>query len=150
MTHQASAYNHALWLLGAREHSVRELQQKLNRKEFSAEDIQAAIDKLIEYNYVNDQRFAEAFARSKAAKPLGKQRILNELKMKGIDEASAKQALNALEADWFELALELKLKKFGEAVSHDYKEKAKQTRYLAYRGFGFDEIKHAIEYREED
>lgn len=150
MTNQPSAYNHALWLLGAREHSAQELQQKLSRKGFSAEDIQAAIDRLSEYNYVNDQRFAEAFARSKAAKPLGKQRILSELKMKGIDDASAKQALNDLEADWFELALELKQKKFGETVCRDYKEKAKQTRYLAYRGFGFDEIKYAIEYKDED
>lgn len=150
MTDQLSAYNYALWLLGAREHSIQELQQKLSRKEYSAEDIQAALNKLIEYNYINDQRFAEAFTRSKAAKPLGRQRILGELKTKGIDDATAKQALNDLKVDWFELALELKLKKFGATVSCDYKEKAKQTRYLAYRGFGFDEIKYAIEHSEED
>lgn len=142
--------NYALWLLGAREHSTKELQQKLVRKGYEQESIDATLQYLVEFNYLSDERYAEAFSRSKAAKPLGKQRILNELRMKGIPEQMAKQALNSLEVDWFELALRLKQRKFGLAVEKDFKARAKQTRYLVYRGFSFDEVKYATEWSEED
>ncbi|RDL42641.1 RecX family transcriptional regulator [Marinomonas piezotolerans] len=141
-------YNSALWILGAREHSEKELRDKLARKGFSETEIHDAIVRLLEYNYLSDERFASSFARSRASKPLGKQRILNELRMKGINDDAAKKAVDELDADWFELALQLKQKKFGIAVTNDYKEKSKQTRYLVYRGFSFDEVKYAIEHTE--
>lgn len=144
------AKNYALWLLGGREHSTKELQQKLSRKGYEPDHIDHALQYLMDLNYLNDQRFAEAFSRSKAAKPLGRQRILNELRMKGVGDEQAKQALASLEVDWFELALSLKQRKFGVQPESDFKAKGKQTRYLVYRGFSFDEVKYAIEYREED
>lgn len=137
--------NYALWLLGSREHSTHEMRQKLLRKGFEEEGIALIIEDLTSINYLSDQRFAEAFCRSKAAKPLGKQRILNELKRKGISDDQAKQALNSLDVDWFELALNLKQRKFGDAVEQDYQKKSKQMRYLLYRGFGYDEVRYAIE-----
>lgn len=145
MTTQDS-FNYALWLLGAREHSVKEITQKLARKGFESEHIDATITKLEEYNYLSDQRFAEAFSRSKAAKPLGRQRIQNELRQKGISDEMARAALDQLEVDWFELALELKQRKFGEIAEKDFKAKGKQTRYLVYRGFNFDEVRYAIDF----
>lgn len=147
---EQDAKNYALWLLGAREHSTKELQQKLSRKGYEQDAIDEAVNYLLDLNYLSDERYAEAFCRSKAAKPLGKQRILNELRMKGIPEPMAKEALNSLEVDWFELALELKLRKFGYEVEKDFKARAKQTRYLVYRGFSFDEVKYATEWHEED
>lgn len=147
---EQDAKNYALWLLGAREHSTKELQQKLSRKGYEQDAIDEAVNYLLDLNYLSDERYAEAFCRSKAAKPLGKQRILNELRMKGIPEPMAKEALNSLEVDWFELALELKQRKFGYEVEKDFKARAKQTRYLVYRGFSFDEVKYATEWREED
>ncbi|MBM6552111.1 regulatory protein RecX [Marinomonas ostreistagni] len=143
---QQDSFNYALWLLGAREHSVKEMTQKLTRKGFDAEQIAATITRLEEYNYLSDQRFAESFARSKASKPLGRQRIQNELRQKGISDEMARIALDQLEVDWFELALELKQRKFGENVEKDFKAKGKQTRYLVYRGFNFDEVRYAIEF----
>ena len=140
------SYHYALWLLGAREHSVKEMTQKLSRKGFDAEQIDATLKRLFEYNYLSDQRFAESFARSKAAKPLGKQRIQNELRQKGIEDELAHQALEALDVDWFELALELKQRKFGETVAKDFKAKGKQTRYLVYSGFSLDQVRNAIEF----
>lgn len=145
MTTQDS-YNYALWLLGAREHSIKEMTQKLSRKGFDKEQIEATLQRLLEYNYLSDQRFAESFARSKAAKPLGRQRIQNELRQKGIEDEMARAALDHLEVDWFELALELKQRKFGENAEKDFKAKGKQTRYLVYRGFSFDEVRYAIEF----
>lgn len=142
---QSDIRNHALWLLGSREHSTYEMRQKLSRKGFEEDSITQVIEDLTSLNYLSDQRFAEAFCRSKSAKPLGKQRILNELKQKGISEEQAKQALCSLDVDWFELALNLKQRKFGDAVERDYQKKSKQMRYLLYRGFGYDEVRYAIE-----
>ena len=46
--------------------------------------------------------------------------------------------------DWFELAKEVRKKKFGQNFPSDYKTQAKQKRFLASRGFSFDEINKAF------
>mgnify|MGYP000326458574 CR=1 FL=1 len=47
--------------------------------------------------------------------------------------------------NWFELAKDVKYKKFGDSKFLDYKEKSKQKRFLQSRGFGFDEINQAFQ-----
>jgi len=47
--------------------------------------------------------------------------------------------------NWLELAKDVKCKKFGDSKFLDYKEKAKQKRFLQSRGFGFDEINQAFQ-----
>ncbi len=49
--------------------------------------------------------------------------------------------------DWVEQAYQLKVKKFGEEVEKDPKLKAKQMRFLQYRGFDLDVIMKAIQRR---
>ncbi|MGO3408684.1 recombination regulator RecX [Marinomonas sp.] len=139
-----STMDHALILLGGREHAVKEIQSKLKQRGHSAEDITTTIQSLIEMNYLNDQRFAEMFVRSRINKPLGALRIKQELMRKGIKEELANQAIQNSDADWFELAKELKERKFGDGQTKDFKEKAKQMRYLQYRGFNFDQINYAL------
>lgn len=147
MTDQ-NPFNHALLLLSQREHSTKELQQKLTQKGYDADSIQQVTRHLIELNYLNDARFAEVFCRNRAAKPYGKQRIQTELRMKGIDDETVKQVFQHTDIDWYELARELKSRKFGDTVAKDFKEKSKQTRYLLYRGFSYDEVKYALEAEE--
>nr|WP_245823697.1 RecX family transcriptional regulator [Photobacterium proteolyticum] len=53
-----------------------------------------------------------------------------ELKQKGLDSLAIEQALEDLGVDRFELAEELRTKKFGGEMLEDTKEKAKQARYL--------------------
>jgi len=139
-----STFDQALSLLSHREHGVQELARKLKSKDHDDAEIAIAIERLIEMNYLNDQRFSEIFVRGRISKPLGANRILQELIQRGIDSNLAKQTLEDADADWFELAKELKERRFGEEVSTDFKEKAKQSRYLQYRGFNFDQIKYAL------
>ena len=140
-----STMDHALILLGGREHSIKEMQTKLKQRGHTEEDITTTIQSLLEINYLNDPRFAEIFVRSRINKPLGALRIKQELKQKGIMDEQANQAIQDSGADWFELAKELKERKFGESKYKDFKEKGKQIRYLQYRGFNFDQIKYALE-----
>ncbi|WOD08352.1 regulatory protein RecX [Marinomonas sp. GJ51-6] len=144
-----STFDQALSLLSHREHGTKELANKLKLKGHTEEDIASAIEQLQDINYLNDERFAEIFVRSRISKPLGANRILQELIQKGINSTLAKEAVNSAEADWFELAKALKIRRFGEEVTTDFKEKGRQSRYLQYRGFNFDEIKYAISSEDE-
>lgn len=139
-----SPFDQALSILSHREHSTKELVTKLKNKGHSEDDIDATIERLEEINYLNDERFAEMFVRSRLSKPLGASRIHQELIQKGINSELAKTAIADADADWFELAKQLKERKFGEESTTDFKEKAKQTRYLLYRGFDFEQIKYAL------
>ncbi|SBS37945.1 Regulatory protein RecX [Marinomonas spartinae] len=140
-----STMDHAMTILASRDHSTKEMAHKLKIKGHEEESIAKAIASLLEVNYLNDRRFAESYTRSRANKPLGPQRIKQELKQKGIKDDVISQVFEESDADWFELARELKQRKFGEEVTKDFKERAKQTRYLQYRGFGFEHIKYALE-----
>ena len=142
--HQTSIFAQALSLLSHREHSKKELATKLKTRGHEEEEINATIERLEEMNYLNDERFAEIFVRSRLSKPLGANRIQQELIQKGINSELAKTALSEANVDWFELAKQLKERKFGEEISTDFKEKAKQSRYLQYRGFDFEQIKYAV------
>ncbi|MGO2513378.1 regulatory protein RecX [Marinomonas polaris] len=142
--HQTSIFDQALSLLSHREHSKKELATKLKTRGHEEEEISATIERLEEMNYLNDERFAEIFVRSRLSKPLGASRIQQELIQKGINSELAKTTLSEANADWFELAKQLKERRFGEEISTDFKEKAKQSRYLQYRGFDFEQIKYAV------
>ncbi|MCB5163054.1 recombination regulator RecX [Marinomonas algarum] len=142
-TPQLSTFDHALFFLSHREHSSKELIHKLNAKGHTEDDIASAVERLQAINYLNDERFTEIFIRSRISKPLGENRILQELSQKGIDRELARRVIEEAEIDWFELARQLKERRFGNDVATDYKEKAKQARYLQYRGFNFDQIKYA-------
>ncbi|TBR42539.1 regulatory protein RecX [Marinomonas agarivorans] len=137
----------ALLILSKREHSRQELEQKLKRRfPDHKEDVANLLQELADENMQNDHRFAASFLRNRLAKPYGKNRIISELRQKGIKQDSIDYAFSTEpDVDWFELAKQLKQRKFGDKVATDYKEKAKQFRYLQYRGFGFDEIHHATQ-----
>jgi len=64
--------------------------------------------------------------------------ISSELKKRGIE------SFDLSIFDWFELAKEVREKKFGQNLPLDYKTKAKQKRFLKSRGFSFDEINQAF------
>ena len=92
----------------------------------------------------NDARFTEAYVRNRVAKGYGPLRISRELYERGISEERAAQVLAAMEMDWDELARAVRQKKFGLQVPTDIKEQAKQSRFLQYRGFTYQQIGNAF------
>ncbi|SDK72272.1 regulatory protein RecX [Microbulbifer yueqingensis] len=140
----------ALELLARREHSCHELRQKLSVR-FPSADFEALFGRLHELNYQSDQRFAEVFARSRVQRGQGPLRIRRELQQRGIGSALAGSAIDQLEADWYQLAVETLQRKFrlpiSDALPRDQqlKERARRQRYLAYRGFPADAIQYALE-----
>ena len=136
---QSKCYAAALKMLMRREHSKLELRQKLNLKDFDDADINDSISLLVEQKYQSDERFSEAFILMRFNQGKGPIKISMELKSRGISE------FDLTLFNWFELAKDVKYKKFGDSKFLDYEEKSKQKRFLQSRGFGFDEINQAFQ-----
>lgn len=136
----------AVRLLASREHSRQELAQKLRQRYgCSSNELAQLLDKLQEMGYLDDARYAAAFIRSSVARGRGEQRIAYELREHGVSDTIAAQALADAEVDWFALARDQRIKKFGRAIPADHKERARQSRFLAGRGFYTDSIKAAFQ-----
>jgi len=130
--------------LARREYSRAELAEKLATREYSSVDIEAALDGLIADNLVCDERFAEAFIAARIRKGQGPVRIRMELKKRGVNSDTIRHHLDGAGREWNDLAREVRQRKFGGAVPVEYKEKARQMRFLEYRGFTSEHIRAAL------
>ncbi len=134
-------YKHiAMDLLARREHSRRELINKLKIRGFEGEEVEAYLDRLAEKDLQSDQRFAESYVRMRSGNGYGQRRISQELTQKGIAESRISQIYEEMALDWYQIALEIWQKKYNQLPGNDLKLKAKQSRFLQYRGFDFDII----------
>ena len=134
----SKCYSTALKMLVRREHSKLELYKKLQLKGFSDDIINSSISKLVQQNQQSDERFVEDFIQMRYNQGKGPVKIALELKMRGIN------AFDLSAFDWFELAKEIRQKKFGDSSSLEYKDLAKQKRFLQSRGFSLDQINQAF------
>ncbi|MRX26928.1 recombination regulator RecX [Kangiella sp. HZ709] len=140
----------AMDLLARREHSRRELINKLKIRGFEGEEVEAYLDRLAENGLQSDQRFAESYVRMRSGSGYGQRRISQELQQKGIAESKISQIYEELELDWYQIALEIWQKKYNQLPGSDLKLKAKQSRFLQYRGFDFDIINWIFSQNRED
>ena len=88
------AMDDALRILSGRSQSQAQLRTKLARKQHPADVIQSIIDRLKELGYINDQQFAENRALAAAkSKKLGRRRAAQDLLKAGVDQSTARRAL---------------------------------------------------------
>lgn len=125
----------AMNFLARREHSYRELKQKLKKRFPSDELIELELQRLADENLQNDARFAEAFVRQRTNSGYGPVRTRQELRERGILDAAISDAIECIGIDWPSVADEAYRKKYGEMPAIDLKEKAKRSRFMQYRGF---------------
>ncbi len=145
-----SALHCAVDLLARREHSHRELQQKLTQREFAAKDIELAIEHLVSRHYLCDERFAHSVCRHRVKRGYGWQYIANELKHKGVSLNIIQQLHKNCEIDWYLQAELAYNKRFGIKRIEDNNDKAKRIRFLQYRGFSVEETLTALSASEKD
>lgn len=134
----------AMDLLSRREHLREELSSKLGRRFEDRNLIEGTLDQLIEENLQSDQRYCDSYVRQRSGRGYGPQRIRQELRQKGAGADEISLAMEACETDWFELARQTRIKKFGPSEPADFKEKSRQMRFLQYRGFGGDCVQEAF------
>jgi regulatory protein len=94
------AKNTAYRYLSYRPRSRKELEEKLREREFAGDTIDAVVDQCIRLGYLDDARFAEQWARSRVRlRGFGRRRIEQELRGKGIDRETVRDALDRLFED---------------------------------------------------
>ncbi|WP_254063444.1 regulatory protein RecX [Rhodanobacter sp. L36] len=129
-----SAYDKALGLLARREHSRRELKTKLRQGGYEGEETSAAIDRLGEQQYQDDDRFSEMLLRSRIAQGYGPMRLRVELKSHGLADARIRELLEAVDIDWNVMAAAQLRRRYG-AGTNDPAERNKRAQFLLRRGF---------------
>ncbi|MBF7682480.1 regulatory protein RecX [Acinetobacter sp. B5B] len=135
--------SYAYALLARKEYSKAELTQKLQQYAQDLDEVHTIIEQMIEYNYQNDERYAQQMFRSQLIKGQGPQRIKHKIQQKSVDVQFIEEQLES--TNWLAEAYKLKVRKFGEEVATDPKMKAKQIRFLQYRGYSLDIIFKVIE-----
>ena len=137
------AYTDALRLIARRELSELQLRQRLDRRNHSSEDIDAAVEALKANGSVDDARVAAIVARAATSRKRGKLRVLRDIRAAGIPSHLARRAADDLfhdvDADaLLEAALRRRLKE-GEPIADD-RHYARLYRYLIGQGFEPDAI----------
>lgn len=140
-------YQYALFLLSRRDYGRAELFARMKRRMYEKNDriideplIERVLFKLDEQHFLDDERVVSLLMQSYVRKGYGPLRIKQELRQKGFIEALVEIHLEKIEVDWFEKAVEVRTKKFGDGLPSDFKEKSRQIRYLQSRGFFGDMI----------
>ncbi|MFG0584989.1 recombination regulator RecX [Pseudomonas sp. zjy_9] len=130
----------AMDLLARREHGRVELTRKLRKHGAPQELIEAALQRLSEEGLLSEARYLESFVAYRARAGYGPQRIREELGQRGLERSDIDQALRESAIDWFESLRETWQRKFAGQLPMDARERAKQGRFLAYRGYSLDMI----------
>ena len=137
----------ALRLLAQREHSRAELERKLapylpEGVDEPAAELARVLDELAAKGFISEARVAESLIHRRAGR-LGTNRVLQELRGKGLGDELLAEAATSLRATEFERAREVWRKKFG-APAEDAAGRAKQMRFLAARGFSGETARRVI------
>jgi len=132
----------ALRLLSQREHSRKELEQKLKPHEETPGELAEALDFLAAKDFINEKRVAESVVNRRSTK-LGAARVRQELMAKGLPADDIADAVQAMRGTEFERALVVWRKKFGAPPS-DASERGKQVRFLVSRGFAPDVVRRIV------
>lgn len=137
----------AMNLLARREHSLKELHQKLLSRDFETEVVDAALTALTAERLLSNERFVESYVRSKINNGIGPLRLRQELREHGIASEEIEASLR--EQEWRQLAVAVRQKRFGVDLPQSYEERARQMRFLQYRGFSTEQISSAMKQQDE-
>jgi regulatory protein len=134
----------AMDFLARREYGQAELIKKLADKGYDRNVAEKAVAKLTAEGLQSDQRFSGSFVQSRINQGKGPVRIRLDLGQRGVADEVIDRAIEQSDADWRELAREVRHRKFGAAPPSDFKAKAKQMQFLLYRGFEQDQVQAAF------
>ena len=120
-----------------------EVRQKLREWQIEKEKAEQLLKKLVSEGYVNEERFAKAFARGKfKIKSWGIAKITHELRRRNISDASIAQALKEIDTEEYQHTLSKLAKQCLAKHKTETKlaQKQKLFRYLLSKGYSGDEV----------
>lgn len=127
-------------LLARREHGRAELARKLRQRGAPPEIIEHELDRLADEGLLNESRYLESFINYRGRSGYGPARIRDELSQRGLSRSDVDQALREADIDWQSQLLNVWQRKFAGQLPADPRERAKQTRFLVYRGFSMEMV----------
>lgn len=104
------------------------------------------VDLLVEEKYVDDFRYASAFARDKSSiSGWGEVKIRHMLLSKGIPSETIGEALGEIDGGKALLRLQKLLENKARSLSDDPQKKLKLLRFALGRGYGYDEVRNVLD-----
>jgi regulatory protein len=145
---EPSLKTRALGYLARREHSRLELERKLAPHAQTSEELSSLLDTLEQRGFLSAVRMVEQVIHMRKSK-FGSQRIVHELREKGIAENLIAAALPNIRETEHENAREVWRKKFG-AMPANAKELGRQMRFLMGRGFPAEVIRQVLRHADKE
>ncbi len=104
--------------------------------------IQEVLDDFEARGWLSDQRFAQSLVRRRSER-FGARKIQDELERAGVDARESAELIKSLKETEFQRAQDLWQRKFG-VVAQEQKERARQYRFLASKGFSSDVVSRVV------
>lgn len=139
----------ALKLLARREHSRQELRLKLMQRKLTPDVIDPVLDDYEREGWLDDDRFADVYARQRMDLYYGPLRIESELQQRGVfQRPTCMQEVS--DQQWAERATEARRRRFGlSTAALEWSDKVRQARFLAQRGFTGEQAERALDARDD-
>ncbi|HEX3844279.1 MAG TPA: regulatory protein RecX [Steroidobacteraceae bacterium] len=132
----------ALALLARRDWLTGELKAKLQADGYDPQASAGVVAELMTERLLDDARYAERYVASRAERGQGPVRIAAQLASLGAPRELIDAALES-GPDWRAVAAAVRRRKFGVLPPDSWATRARQARFLQYRGFSADHIRAA-------
>ncbi|MGQ9455375.1 MAG: regulatory protein RecX [Armatimonadota bacterium] len=141
------AYEGALKLLAYRDRSISEIRKRLLSADFPEDVVDEVVSRLSNEGMLDDKKFSQEWVSSRAtSKPMGKTRLVWELRSKGVDTDIIEEVLNDFDDDTeLMLARSAAQDKFRRVNREDPSFRTRLTSFLMRRGFDWDVIRRVVD-----
>ena len=136
-------------MLAAKQRSVEELRERLLAgRGATSELVETVIERLREYGYLDDERFAQSYASLRIQqRPIGRQRLQRDLHLKKIDKQTVDAALDQVfeqtpEDDLIDRAIAKRVRLRGRPKTRE--EAKKLFDHLLRQGFAFELVSEKV------
>ena len=134
-------------LLARREYSRQELHNRLAATGADDTEVSELLDEFEAQGWLSEQRFVDAVVQTRRQR-FGAAKVLDELRQKGVSETGLERARELLAEDELSVAREVWQKKFG-SKPRSLAERARQSRFLAGRGFSGELIRKVLDWSDD-
>ena len=147
-----TAYQYALYLLSAQDYSDHKMRQKLKLKGYETEEIETTMSILVEKNYLREDEYKRMLAKRWISKGYSDNMIKRrggqeKLEFASADLTTIRQESGANSSDVITKLVAKKLRGQDIPTDRNAKQKLrdKVSRFLLSKGYGWDEVKRAID-----
>src|SRR5690606_27457722 len=131
------AFQQALRYVAVKSRSTKEVERRLKEKEYEADAIAAAIEKLTTLQFLDDRHYAQRLTEHRLhSQKKGRRWIVHELKEKGMDDDTIQHALQQIDEEAeYEAAYAIALKRWKPEQDDEQAQRRKVGAFLQRRGF---------------